>query len=384
MRGVLKVMGLKRCALWLRRNWMFSLSLLAAAVTALFVPPDREYIGYFDLKTLVCLFGVLTVIGALRNAGFFDALARRIVASSRNLRGAVLTLTLITLAGSMFMTNDVALIAFLPLGWLVLRDCGHTRALAFLFVLMTLAANLGGMLLPFGNPQNLYLFSHYGIPAGEFLAVMLPPFALSAAGILLVCLFVRREPVALPAADIKTDIRRTAVYLGLFLIVILAVFRALPYAAGLLAPAALLFLDRKALREADYPLLGTFCAFFVFSGNLARIPAVHAFLGAAVAKSALLTGIATSQVISNVPAAVLLSQFTENYADLLVAVNVGGVGTPIASLASLITLKAYLACEPKEFANEPGGVGRFMKLFLLLNFAFLAALTAACLLLRGL
>lgn len=186
---------------WCKANAMPVIAVLAAAVTAVFVPPDAAYLGYYDVKTLSCLLCVLAVVGALRRVGLFPLLAQRLVQVFHTTRGAVTALVGITLAGSMLLTNDTALLTFLPLSWFVLERTGQTKWTALTFILQNCAANLGGMLTPFGNPQNLYLFNHYNIPNGEFLSVMLPPFLLSTALILLCCLFLPREADCPPAGD---------------------------------------------------------------------------------------------------------------------------------------------------------------------------------------
>ena len=201
---------------WCKANAMPVIAVLAAAVTAVFVPPDAAYLGYYDVKTLSCLLCVLAVVGALRRVGLFPLLAQRLVQVFHTTRGAVTALVGITLVGSMLLTNDTALLAFLPLSWFVLERTGQTKWTALMFILQNCAANLGGMLTPFGNPQNLYLFNHYNIPNGEFLSIMLPPFLLSTALILLCCLFLPREGLTVPRQETLPDKRRTAVYGVLF------------------------------------------------------------------------------------------------------------------------------------------------------------------------
>ena len=344
-------------------------ALAAAGITCFFVPFDREYLGYFDLQTLSCLFCTLAVVAAFKNIRFFVWLADIIVRRFKNMRNIVLALVFVTYFGSMVMANDMALITFLPLGYFVLDSCGNKKLTALTFIMQNIAANLGGMLTPFGNPQNLYLYSYFNIVAGEFFKIMALPFAVAFLLILGVCLFVKPEKAEVLSAPKKTPpVWRIALYSALFVLSVLIVFRVFPYYWGLLAvTAALLIFDFRAVLRVDYGLLFTFCAFFVFSGNMARIPAVEEFLGGLVALDPLAFGILSCQVISNVPSAVLLSKFTSDYANLLVAVNIGGLGAPIASLASLITLNTYRrVC--------PGQTRKYIAKFLLLNFSFLAVL----------
>jgi Na+/H+ antiporter NhaD/arsenite permease-like protein len=361
---------------FLRKNIVFLISFVAATVSAVIVPPDKAYADYFDFKTLTCLFCVLAVVCALRNISFFAVLSRKIVALFRNTRLAVLGLVYITLIGSMLIANDMALIAFLPLAYFVLTETKQQKHMAFTFIMQNFAANLGGMITPLGNPQNLYLYSKYAIPTGEFIGIMLPYFILSVVLITACCLFIKSEPLTVPEESTKLPTARTAAYLGLFVLAIAVVFEWIPYYVGLIIiPAVLVFMDRKALCEVDYPLLLTFVCFFIFSGNMARIEAVRSFFGTLLEKSTLISTILSCQVISNVPTAILFSQFTENYRELLIGVNIGGAGTIVASLASLITYQEYAK-------SKAGKAGRYMLLFTLFNIIFLAVLVGFALLIK--
>lgn len=363
---------------FIKKNTVMTVALTAAVITSFTVPIDREYIGYFDFKTLTCLFSVLAVVCALKNIRFFYILAKRIVRIFKNTRMSILALVYITFIGSMLIANDMALLTFLPLGYFVLTTTGKERHMAFTFIMQNIAANLGGMLTPFGNPQNLYLYTKFNIPNGEFITIMAPPFALSVALITLCCIvFIKPEPLDIPDGEDKLPPARTALYLCLFALAIAIVFRGIPYWIGLIViPAVLLFADRKALAAVDYPLLFTFVFFFIFSGNMARIGAVREFFSVLMEKSTLLFSVLSCQCISNVPSAILLSQFTDNYPDLLVGVNIGGVGTLIASLASLITFREY--CR-----HNQGKAGYYVRTFSLFNFGFLIILTGFMMLLKS-
>ena len=363
---------------WCKANAMPVIAVLAAAVTAVFVPPDGDYLGYYDVKTLSCLLCVLAVVGALRGIGLpalhpggIEGLAQKLVQVFHTTRGAVTALVSITLVGSMLLTNDTALLTFLPLSWFVLESTGQTKWTALTFILQNCAANLGGMLTPFGNPQNLYLFNYYNIPNGEFLAIMLPPFLLSTVLILLCCLFLPRESLTVPRQETLPDKRRAVIYGVLFCVAVAMVLRGIPYWLGLpVIAAALLVLDRRALLGVDWGLLVTFAAFFTFSGNMARIEPVRQLFRQLLTHGVMPVAALTSQVISNVPAAILLSRFTDDYQGLLVGVNIGGAGTLVASLASLITFREYTK-------HVKGQTGRFMGLFSAISFGFLAILLAA-------
>lgn len=362
---------------FLKQNTVMLVALLAAVITSFIVPPDREYLGYFDFKTLTCLFCVLAVVCALKNIQFFYTLAKKIVQCFKNTRYVVLTLVYITFIGSMLIANDMALLTFLPLGFFVLITTDKRDYMAFLFIMQNIAANLGGMLTPFGNPQNLYLYSRFDIPNLEFMKIMAPPFILSITLITICCIiFVRPEPLVIEDEIAKLPPARTILYLALFVLAIAIVFRGIPYIIGLIIiPAVLIFVDRDALKKVDYPLLLTFVFFFIFSGNMARIDAVKNLFSLLMEKSTLLFSVLSCQVISNVPSAILLSQFTENYPDLLVGVNIGGVGTLISSLASLITFREYTW-------HNPGKTKHYIKLFSVFNFSFLIILTGFMLILK--
>ena len=346
------------------------IAFFCAVVTMFFVPVDSEYVGYFDFKTLSCLFCVLAVVCALRNINFFYMLAGRLVAKFTTIRSAILALVYITLVGSMLIANDMALLTFLPLGYLVLKTTGKEKYMAFTFIMQNISANLGGMLTPFGNPQNLYLYSRFNIPDLEFVSIMAPPFAVSVVLMTVCCLFVKAEPITQKDEPVIMPRCRTAVLLLLFALSIAIVFRSIPYVAGLvIIPVVLFFLDKKALRDVDYPLLLTFVFFFVFAGNMSRIEPVKELLSSLLGKNTLLFSVVSCQFISNVPSAVLLSNFTTDYPSLLIGVNIGGVGTLIASLASLITFREYSK-------NQPGRIGSYLLKFSALNFGFLFILTA--------
>ena len=370
--------ALEAIGVFIKRNVVLCVALVAALVSSIIVPPDAQYLGYFDFKTLTCLFCVLAVVCALKNINFFYILACEIVRRFKNIRMSVIAIVYITFIGSMLIANDMALLTFLPLGYFVLSTTDNKKYMAFLFIMQNIAANLGGMLTPFGNPQNLYLYTRFNIPTGEFMTVMLIPFLLSIALITLCCIvFVKSEPLVITGERQQIDKKKAIVYGALFALSIAIVFRGIPYQLGLLIiPAAIFFLDRRALADVDYPLLLTFAAIFVFSGNVARIEAVREVAEALLSKNTLLVSTLSCQLISNVPSSILLSSFTDNYRQLLVGVNIGGAGTLIASLASLITLKEYTK-------HDREGVGAYIKLFSIVNFSFLGILLVVMLAVFG-
>ena len=360
---------------FIKKNAVLLIAIVAATVTAFIVPPDAKYLDYFDWKTLTCLFCVLAVVCALKNIRFFFFLAQKIVKTFKNTRACVLALAYVTFIGSMLIANDMALLTFLPLGFFVLSTTGKKKYMAFTFIMQNIAANLGGMLTPFGNPQNLYIYTKFNIPNIEFMGIMAIPFVVSIILFTAGCFFIPKESLTLTdSGEDKIKVGRTAFYLVLFTITILMVFRIIPYYICLpIIFVAIFFSDKEALKKVDYPLLLTFVMFFLLAGNVSRIDAVNTFFSSMLERSTLLTSVASCQVISNVPSAILLSEFTTNYKELLMGVNIGGVGTLISSLASLITFREFTS-------HTKGQTKQYIALFSAINFGFLIILTTVALL----
>lgn len=341
-----------------------------AALTMCVIPPDREYLHYIDFRVLCLLLCLMAVVAGLKAIGIFDYLTYQLLRRIHD--GHILSVTLILLPFfcSMFVTNDVALIIFIPFTLMLLQQLGCNDRIIPVTVLQTIAANLGSMATPVGNPQNLYLYAFYDMRISDFFSVTLPLTAVSL--IVLTLASIPLLPHKLPhrqpeVAHIKS-IRQLAIYMILFALCLLTVFRVVPYpVTTVVTVLALLLVDRKLLKEIDYMLLLTFICFFTVSENLGRVEMVRSFLQQLLRENALLTAVGTSQVISNVPAAVVLSGFTDRWQQMLAGVNIGGLGTPIASLASLITMKFYM--------RWPGAnTMRFLGCFLLANVAGLAIL----------
>ena len=356
-----------KAAGFIKKNTVLCIAFLAALLTSFIIKPDKDYIGYLDFKTLTCLFCVLAVVCALRNVNFFYILAQKIVHKFKTTRACIIALVYITFIGSMLIANDMALLTFLPLGYYVLSTTDKGNYMSFTFIMQNIAANLGGMLTPFGNPQNLYLYTKFNIPTVEFMRIMVVPFVISITIITICCMFVENDPLKIEDAALPADKPRTVIYLLLFAFSIAIVFRTIPYYLGFIIVPVLLLLDRKSLKDVDYALLFTFVFFFVFAGNMSRISAVRNIFSYLLEKSTLIFSVLSCQIISNVPSAILLSQFTENYPDLLIGVNIGGVGTLIASLASLITFREYTK-------HNPGKILSYVGKFSVYNFGFLLIL----------
>ena len=368
---------MKAFAAFLKNEIVLVLSLVLAVISAFVVPPDGAYIGYIDFRTLALLFCLMAVMAGLNRLGVFSRLADGLLRRVHTLRGLSMTLTLLCFFSAMVVTNDVALITFVPFSVVALRYAGREDRLIGLITLETVAANLGSMLTPVGNPQNLYLFSAFSMEAGAFFRAVLPYGLLSLGLTVAAVLFLGKSPVSSHASgsDEPLDRRRCAVYGVLFLLALLTVFRVVPWGMTLAVTlAAVLVIDRRCLWRVDYSLLLTFVFLFIFIGNLGRIEPVSLFLQRVVTGREVIAGVLASQVFSNVPAAILLSGFTDNAADLLVGVNLGGLGTLIASMASLISFK-YVA-------RGNVSAGKYLLVFTAVNLLFLGANLALWLVIR--
>ena len=343
------------------------ISFVLAAVSCFIVTPDKGYIEYIDFKTLALLFCLMAVTSGLGSMGVFRVLAEKMLKRVKSFSLLSLLLCLLCFFSSMLITNDVALITFVPFTLIILNMINKKGKAIILVTLETVAANLGSMATPIGNPQNLYLFSKYEMSMGDFFSAILPFAALSLVLVVIFSLFTGKEKIEINTE--KTDFSfdtKIIVYAVLFVLSLLSVFRAVDYRILLFVSlVAIVIFDRKVLKNIDYSLLLTFVFLFVFIGNLGRITVISEFLRNTVSGREIMTGIISSQVFSNVPAAILLSNFTDNVKDLLVGVNLGGLGTLIASMASLISFKLV----QKEKINT----GKYILVFSLVNIAFLGA-----------
>lgn len=396
---------MKKILYFIKKETVLSIAVVLAVISVFFVVPDREYISYIDFRTLAILFCLMSIVAGLRNIDVFDKLAERLLAKVHGIGGVTVILVCLCFFMSMFITNDVSLITFVPFAIIIMKkrnpDVGGKWMLKVI-VMQTIAANLGSMLTPLGNPQNLYLYGKAGIGIAEFLKIMLPytvcAFALLIAWIGLASMVRKRklsheekteikQNKGLDSAEDKASTKRQkdplgasglkwgkkdaewiekfTAYIILFVISLLAVSHILPYGV----PFALVFLylllrDRKILTQVDYSLLCIFIALFIFIGNLGRIPAFSQLLSDILTGREVVTSVIASQVMSNVPAAILLSGFTDHIRELVIGTNLGGLGTLIASMASLISFK-YVAREDRSFR------GRYFLEFTVANVIFL-------------
>ena len=396
---------MKKILYFIKKETVLSIAVVLAVISVFFVAPDREYISYIDFRTLAILFCLMCIVAGLRNIGVFDKLAERLLAKVHGIGGVTVILVCLCFFMSMFITNDVSLITFVPFTIILMKKLNpdtDSKWMLKVIVMQTIAANLGSMLTPLGNPQNLYLYGKAGIGIAEFLKIMLPytvcAFALLMAWIGLASM-VRKRKIShdgkteieqnkdFDSAEDKASTKRQkdplgasgskwgkkdaewiekfTAYLILFVISLLAVSHILPYGV----PFALVFLylllrDRKILTQVDYSLLCIFIALFIFIGNLGRIPAFSQLLSDILTGREVVTSVIASQVMSNVPAAILLSGFTDHIRELVIGTNLGGLGTLIASMASLISFK-YVAREDRSFR------GRYFLEFTVANVIFL-------------
>ncbi len=351
---------------FIKRESVLCISGLAAAISCFFVPPSRAYFNYIDFRTLALLYCLMVVVAGFCQAGLFKWSAHSLCAQASSSRALGAILIALSFFSSMLITNDVALLTFVPFAVIVLGLAHQERELIYVVVLQTVAANLGSMLTPVGNPQNLYLHSFYNIANGDFFATTFPVWLVSLVLLALLCLLLPSVHTHVELGSLPSfNKSRLPLYTLLFIICLLVVFRLMPWYAMLATVVlALAIFNRQLLRQADFYLLLTFVFFFIFAGNLANLNALSTVLHNLIAGHEYLTGLLCSQVISNVPAALLLSSFTNDAKSLLLGVDIGGLGTPVASLASLISLKIY--------ANSPGAnVKRFLGVFTLVNVSFL-------------
>lgn len=353
---------------FLKNETVLVISALLAAASAFAVPPSAAYFGYIDFKTLALLFCLMLVMAGFNAQGVFRLLASRLLTKTKTVRSLTAALALLCFFSSMLITNDVALITFVPFSVVALSMSGKSDKLIFVIALETVAANLGSMLTPIGNPQNLYLFSFFSMELGEFFGTVLPYGLLSLVIVFAAAMLCGKEKITLTETEnVPTPSKRKCVLFAcLFVLALLTVFRVVPYGITLAVTlACFLAFDRQTVPNVDYSLLLTFVFLFVFIGNLGNIPAVSSWLSGIIAGREVTVGVAASQVFSNVPAAILLSGFTTDAQALLVGVNLGGLGTVIASMASLISYKLAMKQGVKT--------AHYMAVFALLNVLFLAA-----------
>lgn len=361
-----------------RGETVLCVAVVLALASMIAVPPGPSYAGYIDWDTLAMLFSLMAVMKGFQKLGLFTYLGNRLLKRTATSKRMVFVLVFLPFLLSMVITNDVSLITFVPFGLIVLRMIGQERLAVPLVVLQTVAANLGSMMTPMGNPQNLYLYAKSGMSFGQLCGLMLPYVAASAICLVVLVAFTKSVPVHGVAVETGLGKPRALVCCAVgFGLCLLGIFNIVPpLAIAAVTLVFLLFADRKLLASVDYSLLGTFVAFFIFVGNLGNISIFQNFLASLLKHNVVLVSVLASQVTSNVPAALLLSGFTDHWRDLIVGCNLGGLGTLIASMASLISYKFVV----KDYPDQKRS---YLLWFTLCNVALLVVLVALDFLLKA-
>lgn len=359
---------LNKAARFFKSQIVLCISFAAAIISMFIIPPDREYLKYIDFSVIIMLFCLMGVAAGLKNAGIFEKITNGLLKFAGNLRILSFILMNICFFSSMLVTNDVSLITFVPLTIMLYNGMGESKNCIITIIIQTAAANLGSMLTPVGNPQNLYLYTEYDLSIGFFLQTLLPIGVFSYILLSLLCLLVGNDKIKLKHQNSEPlKYPNLIVMSALFIVCILTVLRLVPHVVCLVIVCIGFLIEPKLFIKVDYALLLTFICFFVFVGNISRIEIVRDYLSGLMNGHELFVSAISSQIISNVPAAVMLSAFTDNARELLRGVNIGGLGTPVASLASLISYQLY--------AKSKGALkGKYMSVFLIINFAFLIIL----------
>lgn len=359
---------------FVKKEPVLFVAILLAMGSAFLVKPSASYLKYIDFSVLILLFCLMIVVGGLQSIGVFEFLAAYLIRYMKNIRHLYLSMVTLCFFSSMLITNDVALITFIPFTIMILLSLEKKECLISLIVLETVAANLGSMLTPIGNPQNLYIYTISQMPLLKFLKVMLPVTVISYLLLLITIMILTRNKdeikMQFPVKKIE-DTKRFLLYILLFSLCLGSVLHMVSYILllGIVLIAALLS-DKELINGVDYSLLFTFVGFFIFIGNMQHMEAVQTVIHRLMAGHTMLFAVLSSQVISNVPAAMLLSGFTKEYAELLIGLNIGGLGTLIASMASLISYRYYVNIHNHD-------AKRYISVFTAMNVLFLVVLLSA-------
>ena len=344
-------------------------SWLLAGLSAFWVRPDLKYIDYIDMDTLFLLFGLMAAMAGFKALGLFQKLGGALLSKVRTSRGVELSLVLLCFFSSMFITNDVALITFVPFGIVTLKMARLDEMIVPVAALQTVAANLGSMVTPMGNPQNIYLYFKSGMTAAEFMQLTCP-YALLALAMLWACCMLGKKYSIEFGQDNDGSGKLNLnlefwVYSAIFALCLCALGKLIPSSiAAAAAVIAVFAVNKEVLRKVDYGLLLTFVGFFIFVGNMGRLPVFSQVLASVLEGHEMAVAAGASQVISNVPAVLLLTGFTHNWKALIIGSNLGGLGTLIASMANLISYK-WVCKEAAHFRHS------YVRLFTILSVIFL-------------
>lgn len=370
---------MQKVTAYIRNNAILFVSGILAVISCFIVKPDMEYSGYINFRVLALLFCLMLIVAAMSRIGTFKLLTNVLLSRVKTYRGISLLMSLMAFFMSMFLTNDVSLVTLVPFAIMVLEPFGDNRKLMFTLIIMTVAANLGSMLTPIGNPQNLYLYEHYKISLGDFFLLMLPYSLFSLLLVVVMTFILVSGKEKLKDNDRlviqKLPIVKLVVYIMLFLLNIMTVIGILDYLISLaITIVVMAVMDFKAYLKVDYNLLATFIFFFILIGNIGRIDTITGALSGLVSSWPVPAAILSSQIISNVPAAMLLSAFTDNGKALVIGTNLGGLGTIIASMASLITYRFHVSFAKEHKAVTEKKQGSYLLSFTVINVIMLVIL----------
>lgn len=370
---------MQKVTAYIRNNAILFISGILAVISCFIVKPDMEYSGYINFRVLALLFCLMLIVAAMSRIGTFKLLTNVLLSRVKTYRGISLLMSLMAFFMSMFLTNDVSLVTLVPFAIMVLEPFGDNRKLMFTLIIMTVAANLGSMLTPIGNPQNLYLYEHYKISLGDFFLLMLPYSLFSLLLVVVMTFILVSGKEKLKDNDRlviqKLPIVKLVVYIMLFLLNIMTVIGILDYLISLVITIVVMaVMDFKAYLKVDYNLLATFIFFFILIGNIGRIDTITGALSGLVSSWPVPAAILSSQIISNVPAAMLLSAFTDNGKALVIGTNLGGLGTIIASMASLITYRFHASFAKEQKAGTEKKQGSYLLSFTVINVIMLVIL----------
>lgn len=357
---------MKKVLNYFKNNKLLSFSFLLAIISCLI---GRFSIGDIDFKVILTLFGLMLLIQGFEEIGFLRFVAQKLMHYSKDSRQLVQLMIILALIGSMFLTNDVAILTLLPIYLKILQILPQFKGRFLGAVLIIVAANLGSSFFPFGNPQNLYLYDFYHVGLGQFLSWMGAVLVLSSVLIGLLTFFVEKDPLSeMTFEEQIVDKKEGFLLAALMLVMILVVLNIFAYLwAVALVALIILFYRRELFARVDYGLLLTFVFFFIIVGNIGQMAAIKNFLQSLNGHSVYLASLGLSQVISNVPAAFLIAPFTTNQQAVILGVNIGGLGTLIASLANLIGYNLFR----EYYSNE---TKKFLGLFSVINFTLLLVL----------
>lgn len=377
---------IKKITKFIKKETILTVAVALAIISSFIITPDKAYLDYIDWNTLLLLFSLMAVMAGLQKLGLFQAVGNNLLSKVKSTRALFLVLVFLPFFFSMFITNDVALITFVPFAIIVLRIAKKEEAVVFVICLQTIAANLGSMLMPMGNPQNLYLYGKSQMSLPDFVLLMLP-YSIIAALILVSIIFLKKNDT-LSNINTKTNEEKSFIdnskrnfldgicYGILFFICLLSVAKIIePLITAIIVSFYLIIFKRDIFKQIDYSLLVTFIGFFIFIGNMGRLDIFCNFLQKIIFNHEMPVAIMSSQLISNVPAALLLSGFTDKWCELITGTNLGGLGTLIASMASLISYK-HIA---REYSDQRG---KYIKIFTLYNIVFLVILYALSVLIK--